>query len=259
MAGPNWFTANLGTTNPFQQNTTPFQRIPSIQGPQAGYGTGNTLFQSQPFFTGNNMMQMQMQNTINEIVRQTVPRVLASCGIQTSTMGFQSPYGYQSQYGFQTPIGQQFQSTPWTTQTSLFNQSPISGDWQTQIILQEVVRQATNQALQSITQQNPTLMGQSAQTPYGTNWQQQQQQQQNLWNLVGQICQAVTTSLVECLTQSNLGQGTPYSTITNQYLGQQPYFQQQQQPFGQQSPLSMGNTQPQFGVTTGIPAGAGAF
>jgi hypothetical protein len=260
MAGPNWFSANLGTTNPFQQSTTPFFRTSPYQGSQGGYGLGNTPFQTQPFAWGTNTMQMQMQNTINEIVRQTVPRVLASCGIQTSA-SFQTPFGFQSPGG-PGPFGQQFQASPWTSQIPIYNQPPNLGDWQSQIALQELIRQTTNQAIQHVTQQNPSLLAQWSQGPYGLNWQQQQQlqqqQQQNLWNLVGQVCQAVTASVIDCLTQSNSMQGTSFNIGAGQFSGQQPYFTQQPM-FGQQPPLNLGSTQPQYGVTSGIPTGTGAF
>jgi hypothetical protein len=246
MAGPNWFSANLGMTNPFQQGTTPFLRTTPFQGSQGGYGPGNTPFQTQPFTTGTNMMQMQ--NTINEIIRQTVPRVLASCGIQPSG-AFQSSYGFQSPFGFQgqggpTPFGQPFQT-------------PMYGDWQTQIAIQEIARQATNQAIQNIAQQNPWLFAQGIS---GTNWQTQQPflgQQQNLVNLIGQVCQAVTTSVIECLTQSNITQGTPFNIGAGQFTGQQWFGQQP--TFGQQPPLNLGSTQPQYGFTSGMTAGVGAF
>jgi hypothetical protein len=252
MAGPNWFTANLGMTSPFQQSTTPFSRTTPFQGPQGGYGPGNTPFQTHPFAMGTNTMQMQ--NTINEIVRQTVPRVLASCGIQPSGVfpsqyGFQSPFGFQSQSGT-TPFGQTFQT-------------PLFGDWQTQIAIQEIARQATNQAIQNLTQQNPWVFAQGIQGSYGTTWQQPFGQQQNIANLIGQVCQAVTTSVMECLAQSSVSQGMPYSMGVGPFTGQQPFFQQQQpffqQPFGQ-PPLNLGSTQTQYGFTSsGMPTGAGAF
>jgi hypothetical protein len=197
---------------------------------------------------------MQMQNTINEIVRQTVPRVLASCGIQPSGV-FQSQYGFQSPFGFQsqtgtTPFGQSFQT-------------PLFGDWQTPFAIQEITRQVTNQAIQNLAQQNPWAFAQGIQGSYGMTWQQPFGQQQNVANLIGQVCQAVTTSVIECLTQLSSSQGTPYSTGVGPFIGQQPFFQQQQpffqQPFGQ-PPLNLGSTQPQYGFTSsGMPAGAGAF
>src|SRR5687768_4855125 len=109
MAGPNWFTGNIGTTNPFQQNSSPFFRNTPFQGQQGGFGPGNNPFQSQQFGFGTNTTQMQ--NPINEIVRQTVPTILASFGIQPSG-GFQNLLGQQGQFGSPSPFGFQIPSGP---------------------------------------------------------------------------------------------------------------------------------------------------
>jgi hypothetical protein len=262
MAGNNWTTGSFGTTNPFQQSSMPFLRTMSFPGPQATFGPGSIPFQNHPFGTNT----MQMQDTINEIVRQTIPRVLANCGIPTSfgvptPFGFQTPIGQQGQFGFQTPFafqtptqfGTPFQTTPW------MNPNPGYGDWQTQNMLQEVVRQATIQAVQNAYQQNPYQLSQGFQSPtqpilgpqsfYGGPWQQQQ----SLNNLIGQVCQAVAASVIECLSQPNQIQNPLYSMGTTPFLTQQTPF------FGSQAPLNMGSTAPSYGVTSGIPAGAGAF
>src|SRR5437879_5333250 len=94
MAGPTGFTAGFGTPNPFQQTISPFIRSTPFQG--VGFGPGTTPFQNQPLGFGN--QTAQMQNTINEIVRQTIPTALASIGFQPTgtlpgTFGFPTSFG----------------------------------------------------------------------------------------------------------------------------------------------------------------------
>lgn len=270
MAGPNWLTGSIGTTNPFQQNASFFRNTP-FGGQQGGFGPGNNPFQTQPFGFGSHTTQMQ--NPINEIVRQVIPNVLASCGINPSML--QSPIGFQSlgqqtPFGSQIPIGPvpfgpQFTSTPWT------GLNPTGMDWQHQIqnpqIVAEVVRQVTNQVVQSLAQQTQNPFTQSAfgQNPgfqpfstLGTSqfgmtpspfmgispqiqpFQQQQQpqqlqqlqQQQQFWNLISQVCQATAAAVIASL-------------------------QQQQQL--QNAPFNINSTPSPFGVSPGIPAGVGAF
>jgi hypothetical protein len=250
MAGTNWTTGNFGTTHPFQQSSMPFPRTTPFQGPQSTYGPGVNPFQNQPF----GINTMQMQNNINEIVRQIVPRVLSSCGIPSS-MGLQTPFGQPGQFGFQNPaqFGTPYQGSLWANPTLTY------GDWQSPNALQELVRQATIQTVQNLYQPSPyqftqTPWGQNQlfqgpQNPYGGTWQPQ-----NLMNLIGQVCQAVTSTVIECLNQPNQTQSALYN------LGNTP-FTTQQTPFypQQQTPLNIGSSQPQYGVSAGIPAGVGAF
>jgi len=267
MAGPNWFTGSFGTTNPFQQNTSFFRNTP-LGGQQGGFGPGNTPFQSQPFGFGTNTMQLQ--NTISEIVRQTVPTILANCGIQPnnlqSTFGFQTginptQFGLSTPFGFQTPtgpaqFGPQFQTSPWINPSAIGTeyQTQIQNQIQNQTYIAELIRQATNQAIQNVMQQNPNMFTQgiswqtSTAQPYSgigmtgftgpqntftTNLQQQQQQQQqSFWNFVSQVCQTVAQCVVGSLTQQHQPQNTPFN-------------------------LNIGS--PQSSVTSGIPTGTGAF
>jgi hypothetical protein len=262
MAGPNWFTGSFGTTNPFQQNTSFFRNTP-FGGQQGGFGPGINPFQSQPMGFGTTTMQLQ--NTINEIVRQTVPTILANCGIQPNNMqgtfGFQTginpgQIGFSTPFGFQTPtgpaqFGPQFQSSTWTSPSPFVTdyQTQIQNQIQQQAYVAEMIRQATQQAIQSLTQQIPGILTQ------GLSWQgttsqpysgigtmaftgpqnaftTHQQQQQNLWNLINQVTQAVTQCVLASLTQQNQTQNTPYN-------------------------LNIGS--PQSSVTPGIPTGAGVF
>jgi hypothetical protein len=231
MAGPNWFTGSFGMTNPFQTNNSPFFRNTPFQGFQGGFGPGNTTFQNQPFGISPNTTQFQ--NTINEIVRQTIPTILASYGFQP-TSGFQTSFGSQTPIGLSSPMssfqfGSPFASTP-------------NNNWQNPSYFTEMIRQATNQAIQNLTQQNPAMFTTGSLgwnqpfsgTGTGFNWtsnafgiSQQQQQQQNLSNAVGQIClqacqqtcqtiiQAVTACASQCISQMSQSQNTPFG-ITQQ-------------------------------------------
>jgi len=281
MAGPNWFTGSFGTINPFQQNTSAFSRTP-YQGMQPGFGTGTTPFQSQPYGLGT--QTLQLQNTINEIVRQVVPTILASTGF-SPTNGFQTPFGQQGQFGFQTPFAFQTPTGP----AQFGPQYPFNtgqGDWQTQNYLNEVIRQSTNQAIQNMFQQTPNTQFQTTfglgtafgatPTMFGQNIQQQ-----NLTNVVAQACtqccQQVCQTIVSCVTaclQQTPTQGTitgPIAQICQQacvVCCQQvcqtlvacvtACLQQQQQQQTQGTPFNLNNTS-QYGVTSGIPTGAGAF
>jgi hypothetical protein len=213
LAGPNWFTGSFGTNNPFQQNTSPFFRNTPFQGQQGGFGFGNNPFQNPSLGFGNN--PAQFQNTINEIIRQTVPTPFTNLGFQP-TNGFQTPTfgwntnGFQTQpFGwntsaFQTPtntwsFGNQFQNTP-------FN------NWQTQSYFTELIRQTTNQVLQSFQQLSQT----SPSNP-----------QQQLWNTCVQICQqacyascqpvcqAIVTCAVEAVNQQNPNNQSNIQNIWN--------------------------------------------
>jgi hypothetical protein len=212
LAGPNWFTSNFGTTNPFQQNTNPFFRNTPFQGQQGGFGFGNNPFQNPTFGFGTN--PTQIQNTISEIVRQTVPTLFSSFGFQP-TNGFQTPFVNWNTTGFPTTtnnwtFGTQFQNTPfsnWQTQNTPFN-----NNWQIQNTFNELIRQTVNQTIQNLQQFTPTSYFQG--TP----------QQQNLWNTVLQICQQTcyvacqTTcqAIVTACTESVNQQNTSFSNINPQ-------------------------------------------
>jgi len=228
MAGPNWFTGTYGATNPFQQTSSAYFRNTPYSGPQGGFGPGSNPFQNQQFGFGTNPLQMQMQTMINEVIRQTVPTTLASFGIPTgnqtavgpTTMGYQFPTG-------PAQFGPQFQTTPWTNFT-------MNNDWQTQNIITEMIRQATNQAIQNTIMQNPTLFNSygNPSNTFGTNVQQQnlasvitQISQQCCQTSCQSICQAVLTTMNECINQtsSSFQQSNPFQQ-TNQF---QTNWQQQ--------------------------------
>jgi len=259
MAGPNWFTGSFGTTSPFQQNSSSFFRNTPFGG--GGPGPANNPFQSLSF--GFNSNPTQMQNTINEIVRQTVPTILANFGMTQGSFGFQTqqaPFGFQTPFNFQTPTGPaqygpQFTNSSWGTDWQSQIQNQFQNQFQNQNFLAEVIRQSTNQAIQNLMQQNPNAFGQGisgigttpfAANAFNTNWQQQvqqlqqqqiqqlqqQQQQQSFWNTVSQVCQTVAACVIACLTPQNQIQSTPFN-------------------------INTGSTQ--FGVSAGIPTGAGAF
>jgi len=286
LAGPNWFTGSFGPNTPFQQNNNPFFRNTPFQGQQGGFGFGTNPFQTP--FLGNN--PAQYQNSINEFIRQTVPTAFSNPGFQP-TNGFQTPTVGWNTSGFQTPantwtFGNQFQNTP-------FN------NWQTQSFFTELIRQTTNQVLQSFPQFNQTSYFQ------GTNWQNNPNfgtnpQQQQLWNTCAQICQqtcysscqtvcqAIVTCAIECINQQ---QSTPFNpnyqqNIQNiwntcvqicQQACQQvcqticqsvitcavtSTNQQQNTPFNfttQNTPFNVNTSAPQYSFTPGIPTGAGAF
>lgn len=298
MAGPNWFTGSFGTTNPYQQNTTPFSRGNPFQGPQGGFGFGTTPFQNIGFGFGTTPFQNtgfgfgtnpnQIQNAINEIVRQTVPTIVASYGFQP-TNGFQIPTGNWT-------FGNPFQNTP-------------GFDWQTQNFLSEIIRQTTNQALQNLPQFVST--GGFPGTTWGNNPNLGfNPQQQNTWNLVGQLCaqacqqvcqttcQAIVACCVTCLNQQNTSFNLWNPTTTAQQqnvwnvVGQicQQACQQLCQTTCQaivtccnvslntqntsynvntpgipftfntpNTPFNFTNNAPQYSFTPGIPTGAGAF
>jgi len=252
MAGPTGLTAGFGTTNPFQQNLSPFIRSTPFQ--TSGFGPGTTPFQSQPFGFGN--QGAQVQNTINEIVRQTIPSVLANYGIPP-TGSFQSQIGFPTTFGFQqtlgnTPFGLQFQP----------------GDvFQNQGFVTELIRQSTNQALQNLTQQNPLLFGQGTLGPnqsfFGTPNTLGISQQQYL-NQVAQCCQQATQCVAQAIVQCGLAQNATFvaqccqqvASCLAQCLLQFGPTQIQSAAFS--APFNLNNT-PQFGVTPGIPTGVGAF
>jgi hypothetical protein len=286
LAGPNWFTGSFGTNNPFQQNTSPYFRNTPFQGQQGGFGFGNSPFQGQQggFGFGNNPFQGQLggfgsnpaqfQNTINEIIRQTVPTGFTGLGFQP-TNGFQTPtFGWNSN-GFQTP------TNTWTLGTQLQN-TPFN-NWQTQSFFTELIRQTTNQVLQSLPQLNQTGLYQ------GTNPQQQQ-----FWNTCVQVCQqacywscqpvcqAIVTCAVEAVNQQNPNNQTNIQNIWNTcvQICQQACQQvcqtvcqsvittaitttnQQTTPFGftqQNTPFNINTSAPQYSFTPGIPTGVGAF
>jgi len=268
MAGPTGLTAGFGTTNPFQQNLSPFIRSTPFQ--TSGFGPGTTPFQSQPFGFGN--QGAQVQNTINEIVRQTIPSVLANYGIQPngsfqSQFGFPTSFGTPGSFGLQTPFGSQqsLGATP-------FGQQFQPGDpFQNQGFFSELIRQSTTQALQNLTQQNPFLFGQGNlgpnQSSFGTpntfGIPQQQQQQQYL-NQVAQCCQQVTSCLTQALVQCGLAQNANFvAQCCQQVISSLAQCLLQFGPTQIQSaafsaPFNLNNT-PQFGVTPGIPTGVGAF
>jgi hypothetical protein len=235
MAGPNWFTGSFGTTNPFQQANTPFFRSTPFLGSQGGYGPGSNL----SFGIGTN--PSQIQNTINEITRQTIPTVLSSFGLQPNL-------GYQTPFGFSSPTG--FPNAPWSTL------NPMTGDWQNNI--NEMIRQTTNQAFQSAWQQTAPFSGMGT-SPFtgtpgtlGTNWQQQ-----NLGNYIAQVCQQACQQTCQTLCQAVITAANVALSAQTQTQG--TLFNTQNTPFGiPNSPFAFNNV-PQYGVTTGIPAGAGAF
>ena len=225
LAGPNWFTGSFGTNNPFQQNTSPFFRNTPFQGQQGGFGFGNNPFQNPSLGFGNN--PAQFQNTINEIIRQTLPTAFTNFGFQP-TNGFQTPsYGWNPN-GFQTPTfgwnpnGFQTPTNTWTFGNQ-FQNTPFN-NWQTQSFFTELIRQTTNQVLQSFQQLNQT----SFSNP----------QQQQIWNTCVQICQqacyascqpvcqAIVTCAVEAVNQQNPNNPKPGQ---QQGGGQKP-GQQQQEP-----------------------------
>jgi hypothetical protein len=253
MAGPTGLNTGFGTTNPFQQNLSTFIRNTPFQ--TSGFGPGTTPFQSPPFGFGN--QGAQVQNTINEIVRQTIPTVLANYGI-SPTGTFQSQFGFPTTFGFPQTIG----STP-------FGQQQFQpGDmFQNQGFFTELIRQSTNQALQNLTQQNPYLYSQGNQgTPFfGTpNTFGTSQQQQQYLNQVAQCCQQVAQCTAQNLLQCGLGQNPTFvaqccqavvATLSQCLLQANP-TQIQSASFN--APFNLNNT-PQFGVTPGIPTGVGAF
>jgi hypothetical protein len=257
LAGPNWFTGSIGTTHPFQQSTTPFFRNAQVQGPQVAFAPGIPPIQPQSI--GPMLNTTQMLNTINEIVRQTVPLTIANGGFQP-TAGFQTPFGFptplgqQGPHAFQTPLGPSFPTGAHYQQPQLLNTTPIYGNWQnqTQSFIPELIRQATGQVIQTLYQQNPALFSQAmygqtqpihgigmqypGQNIYGTGWQQQQHYQ----NFVAQVCQAVASCVNECLNQQAQTQNTLYSTPNTPY-------------YTQSTPFNATNPTAQYSTPTGVP------
>jgi len=256
MAGPTGLTAGFGTTNPFQQNLSTFIRSTPFQ--TSGFGPGTNPFQSQPFGFGN--QGAQVQNTINEIVRQTIPSVLGNYGIP-STGSFQGQFGFPTTFGFPQTIG----STPFGMQ-----QFQPGDGFQNQGFIAELIRQSTTQALQNLGQQNPYLFGQgnlgTTQSFFGTpnTFGSPQQPQQQYLNQVAQCCQQVAQCTAQNLVQCGLGQNPTFiaqccqavvATLSQCLLQANPT---QFQSAGFNTPFSLNNT-PQFGVSPGIPTGVGAF
>jgi len=256
MAGPTGLTAGFGTTNPFQQNLSPFIRSTPFQ--TSGFGPGITPFQNQPFGFGN--QGGQVQNTINEIVRQTIPSVLATYGIPP-TGTFQSQFGFPTNGGFPQTFG----STP-------FGQPQFQpGDpFQNQGFISELIRQSTTQALQNLGQQTPFFPGQGTLGPtqqfFGTqNTFGTTQPQQQYLNQVALCCQQVAQCTAQNLLQCGLGQNPTFvaqccqavvACLAQCCLQSSPTQQIQSTAFN--VPFNLNNT-PQFGVTPGIPTGVGAF
>jgi hypothetical protein len=219
MAGPNWFTGSFGTINPFQSTGSPFFRNTSFQGPSGGFGSGNNPFQNQTFgFSGSST---SIQNMINEIISQTVPTTLASFGIPTS--GYQTSFGPQSSFGFSSPWNLQNQTTP-----TSFGSSFQNSNWQNPSFFSEIIRQATNQAIQNPWQTNTISF-----SPFASSLNQSSfgfsttGTSSDFTNFIGQIClqacqqvcttliQAVTTCVNECINPQNTAFSTPSSFGTN--------------------------------------------
>jgi len=290
MAGQNLFTAGFGTTNPFQQNNSPFFRNTPFQG--GGFGPGNNPFQGQPFGLGN----QTIQNTINEILRQSLPSIVANFnnvpngtfqtpftsttpfgsqgqfGFQTGfgpqgnfgsqisagpqgQFGFQTPFGNQGQFGLTGAIGTQGLFGP-QFQTGFGDQNPL----QNPNTFSQLVQQATTITLQSLNQQIPGLFSQSLPG----------QTQTNILNTVAQVCQAVASCCCYCVA----------ACLTPLYQGQNPqafvnFVAQACQTVAlacctcvassllssnqsQGIPFNLNATSP-FGTPIGIPTGVGAF
>jgi hypothetical protein len=272
MAGQNLFTAGFGTTNPFQQNNSQFFRNTPFQ--TGGFGPGNNPFQGQPFGFGN--QAGQIQNTINEILRQSLPSIVANFNsvpngtFQTAfspqnTFGYQNQAGPQGQYGFQTgnqgqfgltgAIGTQGQFGP-QFQNGFGEQNPL----QNPNTFSQVVQQATNTTLQSLSQQIPGLFSQGLPG----------QTQTNILNSVAQVSQAVASCCCYCVA----------ACLTPLYQGQNPqafvnFVAQACTTVAlacctcvassllstnqtQGIPFNLNATSP-FGTPIGIPTGVGAF
>jgi len=234
MAGTNWFTSGIGTTNPFQQSGSPFFRSTPFQG--SGIGPGNNPFQSQQFGT----QTAQIQNTINEVLRQAFPSILASLGglpgyglqnMITSSgpfgqqgplgfptftspqgqLGFQTPFNTPGQMGFQTPIGVPGQlglQTPFGPQGLLGMQNPIG--------LQGLLGAQSPFGSQTLT--GPAQFGTQSQTG---SWDPNSLQNPNtFWELVRQSTNLTLQSLsqqIPGLSQGLLGQGqTPLQNVIGQ-------------------------------------------
>lgn len=266
MAGPTGLTAGFGTTNPFQQNLSTFIRSTPFQ--TSGFGPGTTPFQSQPFGFGN--QGTQVQNTINEIVRQTIPTVLANYGIQPNgsfqgQFGFPTSFNPPGTYGLQTPFG--FQQTIGNTPFGL--PFPSGELFQNPGFISELIRQSTNQAFQNLGLQTPNLFGQTTLGPNQTFFGNPtafgiSQPQQAYLNQVAQCCQQATSCVTQAILQSGLGQNPGFvaqccqqviSCLAQCLLQGNPT---QLQNTGYTPSFNLNNT-PQFGVSPGIPTGAGAF
>lgn len=261
MAGPNLFASGLGT-NPFQPGISPFLRSTAFPG--GGFGFGPTPFPGQPFGFGG----QTTQNTISEIVRQTVPQALASCGLLPGGIT-QSAFGFPGTTGFQTPFG----PTQFGPQLPFGGFDPQSS-LQTPGLISEIARQTATLALQNLGQQYPALLSQGltgqfqpgfgqGTTPwgtpqgFGTNFQQQ-----NLPNAIAQCCQAAASCVTSCLAQFCQTQGVPLNpnlvTQCCQVVTSCVASCLLQLCQAQSAPFSLNNTS-QFGISSGIPAGVGAF
>jgi hypothetical protein len=227
MAGPNWFTGSFGTTHPFQSSGSPFFRNTPFQGPSGGFGPGNNPFQNQTFGFGGS--PLPFQNVINEIISQTVPTTLASFGIPTS--GYQPSFGPQTSFGYQTSFGPQGSfgfSSPWNFPNQAgpgpFGSSFQNSNWLNPSFFTEIIRQATNQAIQNPWQSNMTSFSPFASSPSqpffgfsptGTS--------QELTNFIGQICQqacqqacaTLIQAVTACVNECTNAQNTPSTFGTN--------------------------------------------
>jgi len=213
MAGPNWFTGSFGTTSPFQQTSSTFFRNTPFGG--GGFGPGNTPFSNPSFgFSGSTF---PFQNMIQEIVRQTVPQSLASAGFPTT--GFQTAFGTPGPFSSPNPW-----SFPTPTGPTAFGFPFQTSEWQNPGLFSEIIRQATNQAIQTTWPSNATgfnPFASSPTTPYfglGTTGQQQNlpisilQICQQACQSIGQtLCQAVITGVTESLNTQSFSQNTPFS------------------------------------------------
>jgi hypothetical protein len=285
MAGPNWLGSSFGTTNPFQQNLSPFRSTP-FQG--STFGPGTIPFQTQPF--GFGPQSWPIQNTINEITRQVLPTLLANYGISpsllTNTLAFQTPFGPQAQFGLQSAFG--FPQTPGITPFTPFQNG--FGDFQNVLqnptIVAELARQSANMALQTIGQQFPGQIFQNAfgqpitgfgtltglgtpfttlgTSPFGTQGLFGIQPQQQFLSALAQCCQAAASCVGQCLVQFCQSQGIQVNpTLVAQCCQTVATCVAQcltQLAQGQSTPLNTNlNSTAQFGVSPGVPAGAGAF
>lgn len=278
MAGPNWLTGSFGTT-PFQQSMSPLFRNNPFLGSTFGPGTN-------PFQTfGFGPQTAQFQNTINEITRQVVPTILASYGVPQNTFGFQTPFGVPGQFGLQGTFGypQSFGFTPFGTPFQ-GGFTDIQSTLQNPAIVAELARQSTNLALQTLGQQFPgqgfqSLYGQpftgvGTLTGFGTPFTSLgmagfgtpglNATPQNLLNAITQCCQSAANCVASSVAQFCQTQGIPFNpNIVAQVCQTVASNVAQcltQMTQGQNTPLNLNlNSTPQFGVSSGIPTGAGAF
>jgi hypothetical protein len=211
------------------------------------YAAGTTPFTGTPGTFGTNWQQQNVGNLIVQICQQAciqTCQTICQAAITCANVSLNAQNLTQGTF-FSTPntvFGNNQQQSLWNFIGQICQQACQQA---CQTICQAVITCANALSSQNLTQGTPF----TTPTAFGSN------QQQSLWNFIGQICQQACTqtcqticqAVITCanaLSSQNQAQGTPFTTSSGFGFANNPFTV---------------NNATQYGATTGIPAGAGAF